>query len=285
MSPNEETSRHFYEHPAFKGTAAVVALVAAALALIGPLSGVFDDLFPDSPPPVSWVEVVLDTSVAMEKEFDGQTMLEAAAASIGKTVKELENEGLGLRRTATSCKGRSEQLVELDSGHAEEVTEEAMSQRPRGKASIVDAIVGGLQEFKREPIANRGPASRRLLVFTAGVSQCGEEDLEEEMTEALKEADISQSSEVEVVALGRSGSDGAQPGPSANGGNEAREEEAESMVSPLSAPLEDSGLGVTVYEPESARELDELSEDIGARASRANEILEEERDNGFYEQQ
>lgn len=40
-----------------------------------------------------------------------------------------------------------------------------------------------------------------------------------------------------------------------------------------------------MYEPESVRELGQLSEDIGARTSRANEILEEERDNGFYEQQ
>lgn len=253
----------FYESRAFKGTAAVVALVAAILALVGPLKGVVADLFP-SEEPVSWVEVVLDTSSAMEKEFDGETRLEAATRAIQKAVKELHNEGLGLRRTATSCEGESEQLVDLDSGHTESVVAEAQKLHPQGESSIVDAVVGGLEEFKREPIASRGPESRRLLVFTAGVSECSGGNLGEEIGEALEGAEISKASKVELIALGAS-----------------EEEQAE---------LEDFETVLKKYAnvkldiPENGEELDEIAEEAGESASGANETLEAEKEAGFYEQ-
>jgi von Willebrand factor type A domain len=255
----------FYEHRAFQGTVAVVALATAVLALVGPLKGVVDDLFPTTEP-VSWVEVVLDTSSAMEKGFDGETRLEAASQAIEKAVKELDNSGLGLRRTATSCDGESEQLVGLGSDHTDEVISEAQSLSPVGDSSIVDAVIGGLEEFNREPMASRGPESRRLLVFTAGVSECSSGDLGEEVAEALESADISKSgSKLELIALGASG-------------------EEKTQLAEFEEEL-DEYAKVKVYTPENSEELNSVAEEASESANRADENLEEEKEAGFYEQE
>lgn len=261
---NGEKKPPFFERRTFQGTAAVVALATAILALIGPLRGIVNDLFPTTEP-VSWVEVVLDTSSAMEKGFGGETRLEAATAAIEKAVKELDNTGLGLRRTATSCEGKSKQLVGLDDGNAGEVIDEAQSLSPEGSASIVDAVVGGLEEFNQEPIASRGPQSRRLLVFTAGVSECSDGNLGEEVAEALESADISESSKLELIALGASGEERAQ----LEGFEAALEEYAQ----------------VKVYTPDTKEELDSVAEEAGESAGTAEENLEGEREDGFYPQE
>jgi hypothetical protein len=263
VNSGEETTPPFYERRLFQGTAAVVALAAAVLALMGPLKSVIDELFP-STKPVSWVEVVLDTSSAMGREFDGETRLQAASQAIEKAVKELDNSGLGLRRTATSCDGESEQLVDLAGGHSDKVIAEARQLHPQGSSSIVDAVIGGLEEFQREPIASRGPASRRLLVFTAGVSDCSSGNVGEEIAEALSGADISQSSKVELIALGASGEEKDQL------------EEFETAL--------DGVANVKLYTPEDQSELNDVAEEAGEQASATDERLETEREAGFYEQ-
>jgi von Willebrand factor type A domain len=259
----DKKSPPFYESRTFQGTVAVVALVTALLALVGPLKGVVGDLFPEGEEPVSWVEVVLDTSSAMEAEFDGETKLEAAAGAIQKAVKELDNEGLGLRRTAPSCEGQSKQLVGLDSGHADDVIDEAQSLQPEGESNIVDAVVGGLQEFKREPIASRGPESRRLLVFTAGVSECSDGNLGEEIKEELEGAEISKSSKVELIALGAS-------------------EEEKAQLEEFETALE--GVAhVQIQLPENSEELEGVAEEAGENAGSTNSNLEEEQADSYEE--
>jgi von Willebrand factor type A domain len=252
----------FYEHRTFQGTAAVVALATAILALVGPLKGIVADLFPTTEP-VTWVEVVLDTSAAMEKGFDGETRLQAAVGAVEKSIKELDNSGLGLRRTATSCAGESKQVVSLGGGHADDVIEEAEDLRPQGDGSIVDAVVGGLEQFQSEPMASRGPESRRLLVFTAGVSECPG-NLGEEISEALESADISAASKVELIALGASAEE---------------EEELKEFEAVLD---EQAGAHVRLYTPTNREELDDDAVEAGGNANTAEENLEAEREAGFY---
>jgi hypothetical protein len=255
----------FYERRTFQGTAAVVALATAVLALVGPLKGIVDDLFPTTEP-VTWIEVVLDTSSAMEKGFDGETRLEAATQAIEKSVKELDNSGLGLRRTATSCEGESEQLVGLGSDHTGEVISEAQNLSAAGDSSIVDAVIGGLEEFNREPMASRGPESRRLLVFTAGVSECSSGNLGEEVAEALESANVSKSgSKLELIALGASGEERAQLA------------EFETELGEYAK--------VKVYAPKTSEELNSVAEEASESANTADENLEEEKESGFYEQE
>jgi von Willebrand factor type A domain len=262
--PDGERNPPFYESRTFKGAAAVVTLATAVLALIGPLNGVVGALFPSGEKPVSWVEVVLDTSAAMEASFGGKSKLEAANGAIAKAVKELDNEGVGLRRSATSCDAKSEQLVDLAAGHNDEVIDEAQSQQPKGDASIVDAIVGGLEEFRREPMASGNPGSRRLLVFTAGVNECSHGDLAAEIAEELEGADVSKASKVEVFALGASSEE------------ERRLEEFKSALGEYA--------NVKLHTPESTRELNGEAEAAAESVSGTTEQLEEERQDGLYPQ-
>ncbi len=264
MGESEKSQPPFYERRAFQGTAAIVALATALLALVGPLKGVVDDLFP-STEPVTWVEVVLDTSEAMDEEFDGVTKLEAANQAIQKAVKELDNSGLGLRRTATTCGGESEQVVPLGGDHGDDVVEEARELRPEGESSIVDAVVGGLEEFNREPMASRGPKSRQLLVFTTAAGECSDDDLAEELKETLEGADISAASRVELIALGASS---------------AEKQQLEEFKVALGERA-----NVDLYTPEDTEELNDVATKVGAQTDAVDEVLEEQREDGLYPQE
>lgn len=263
VGDDEKSNVPFYERRAFQGTAAIVALATALLALVGPLKGVVDELFP-STEPVTWVEIVLDTSAAMEEEFDGVTKFEAANEAIRKAIKELDNSGLGLRRTATTCDGRSEQVVPLGGDHGDDVIDEARDLRPEGESSIVDAVVGGLEQFNREPMASRGPESRQLLVFTTAAGECSDDDLAKELEETLEGADISQSSRVELIALGTSSTEREQ-------------------LQEFKAALGERA-NVDLYTPEDTEELNDVASEAAAQTDAVNEVLEDEREAGLYPQ-
>jgi len=258
-----EQRKPFYERRGFQGTTAVVALVTALIALAGPLNSLVKGLFPSSPQPVSWVQVVLDTSDAMAKDFEGETRLEAAVGAIEKTVKELDNEGLGLRRTAVDCKGESKQLVALGADHAAAVVDEAKGLQPEGKASIVDAVVGALDEFNGEPMARGRPESRRLFVFMAGTDGCYGDDLSKELAIALEGANISKASRVEMIALGASDEEVAQ-------------------LDALKAVLKEYA-HVEVQAPQNGEELDEFAESAGESVGETSEQIEEEKANNYEE--
>lgn len=211
MSSPEQDRQPFYEHRAFKGIAAVVALVTALVALAGPLGKALDGLSSDPPERTAWTQIVLNTSSAMGQGFgDGdETELEAAVAGVAKAVKELDNAGVGLRGTSADCEDESRKLIDLADGDAEEVVNAAKRERPAGNASIVDAILGGLDEFNREPMRSQGPEAKSLFVFTTNSPSCPWDDPTGEVERRLSEADHKRYGSVEVFALTSAGEDGA----------------------------------------------------------------------------
>lgn len=280
MSSPEQSRQPFYEHRAFKGTAAVVALVTALVALVRPVGNVLDSLSSETPQRTAWVQVVLDTSAAMGQEFgDGnQTRLAAAASAIQKAVKELDNSGVGLRGTSITCKGESKPLVDLASGDPQKVIDAASEQRPRGKASIVDAILGGLNEFNREPMQGQSPKSRSLFVFTAGSRVCPWDDPTGEVQRRLDEAHRERFGSVEVFALTSAGDQGTFTSMSM-GGPQAQMVALETVAS-SSAELDalKSLLGpkAKIHRVTSTAELYEQAEEAGEGALEAVEQTEEE---------
>lgn len=202
MSPVQGTKRPFYDHPLFKGTAAVVALLGAVLALTGQLGEAIDNLVPDPQKKTVWTEVVLDTSAEMGEGFGdgGGTRLESAIEGVAKAVKELDNTNVGLRTTSTTCEGESRPLVDLAEGTPDEVIKRAKAQQPDGRASIADAVVGGLEEFNREPMREHGAKSRRLLVFTTDSEPCEWDQLLADEVEARLKR-IAKVGDIEVLAL------------------------------------------------------------------------------------
>jgi len=200
----------FWERGWFKGVVAVVGLVAAVWALVGAprLWDVVADAL-SSDPPVSYTEVVLDTSSAMGEDFagKGETKLDAAARAIRQTVGELDNEGLALRRTGSDCGGSSELVVDFGSDQADEVASTAQKQQPSGSPNLTGAVIAALDDFKTPGRSDGPPSTRRVLVFTAGVDECFEGDAVEKIGAELEGAEISKSSSLTLIALKSSGQD------------------------------------------------------------------------------
>jgi len=273
----------FYERRLFQGTAAAVALVTAVLALRGQLADLFDDLFPSKPPPVSWVEVVLNTSSVMGEHFgkNHKTRLASAARGIAKAVKELDDSGVGLRRTPASCEGESEPLVDLADGNADEVISKAQRQHPTGNASIVDAVAAALNEFDREPIDRGAPKSRSILIFTTPSERCPYDDAGK-IEDILAKTPPRHIPGVEVFELAPEGEEQAsgslqagqpQSRLAAFGGIEGGGTELEAVVTALSQYTEPH-----VHSVGSPEELDAAAENVGKEAVKTAEQLEEQRE-------
>ncbi len=194
----------FWERGWFKGAVAVIGLVAAVWALVGAprLWDVVTDAF-STDPPVSYTEVVLDTSSAMGESFEaeGETKLDAAARAIRQSVAEFDNEGLALRRTSSSCGGRSELVVDFHADQAEEVARAAQEQQPGGTPNLTQAVIAALEDFKTTERSSGPPSSRRVLVFTAGVDECFQGDVAKKIKAELAGAEISKASSFTLIAL------------------------------------------------------------------------------------
>lgn len=172
-----EASRPFYERRWFKGTAAVVGLLGATFALIGPpkLWDVVHDLvWPDLPP--SNTEYVLDASAGMGDAFGAEeesTKLSAAARTIGRSVGPLEHEGLALRRFGGPCEETGELLVDFSGGHNAEVSDAAADQEAGGRSNLAGAVIAAIDDFND---GDRFPAdqtfTKRIVVVTGTVDEC-----------------------------------------------------------------------------------------------------------------
>jgi hypothetical protein len=282
---DDKKSPPFYERRLFQGTAAVVALVTAVLALEGQLGNLFHDLFPSKPPAASWSEVVLDTSAAMGKHFGGrrETKLESAAQAVKTTVGELDNAGVGLRRPPTSCEGSSEQLVDLADGRSDQVVSEARHQKARGNSSIIGAIRGALHEFDQDPMRNGGSKSRHLYVFTTAAPSCPLDDPAGEVHALLKKARHGEPVGMDVFALGpaqlesaEASSRSAQPRLelAAFGGSE----EEVTALEALQSGLEEENARMDFHSVENPKELYAEAENVGKEAVKTAEQLEEQRE-------
>jgi hypothetical protein len=203
VSTGEERGS-FWERGWFKGVVAVVGLVAAIWALIGAprLWDVVADAF-STDPPVSYTEVVLDTSSAMGEDFegDGETKLDAAVRAIRQSVGELGHEGLALRRTGSSCGEPSELIVDFASDHADEVTNKAQEQQPGGSPNLTTAVIAALDDFKTKERSEGPPSTRRVLIFTAGIDECFEGDVARKIKSELEGAEVSRASTITLIAL------------------------------------------------------------------------------------
>lgn len=278
MDPVEQTRQPFYEHRAFKGTAAVVALATALIALVGPLRNAVDGLSPEPTARTAWVQVVLNTTAAMGTGFgegDG-TRLDAAVSAVAKAVKELDNSAVGLRSTSARCTGESRRLIDLANGDSQEVIDSAKEQRPKGEASIVDAILGGLDEFNREPMRSHGPESRTLFVFTAASESCPWEDPTGEVERMLEEADPKRFGAIEVFALRPDDEQSAAAAPSTPGPRMVALETFVENDAELDVLEDLLGPDAQIHSVSGPAELYEQAEEAGEAVLETTERAEEE---------
>lgn len=271
----------FYERRLFQGTAAVVALVAAVLALGKPIKSLIDELSPDQPKHVSWTEVVLNTSAVMGEHFGGkdETRLTSAGHAIEKRVKELGNSGVGLRTTPASCEGNSEQLVGLANGTPDEVTSEAQRQHATGNSSIIDAIDGALNDFERKPMSMGKEKRKNIIVFTAGSARCPYDEVSK-IEDTLAAMEPKHIPGVEFFQLTAEGEGQAAAGARtrrpqselvASSGLDGEGAELEAITAVLSKYTQPR-----VHRVASPEELYEEAEAAGKEAAKTEERLEEE---------
>jgi hypothetical protein len=252
-SETPETGGPFYEERWFQGTVAVVGLVSAIWALGGlPRPwGIIGDLFAEEATALSHTEIVLDTSAAMDGQFEGdETKFDAALRAIGQAGGR-DDEGLALRRTSADCGGGDELLVDFGTDNKEEVLESAGKQQPEGKSNIVNAVVEAVGDFRNEREFKGPRSTRRVLVFTSGQDECFEGDVAGKIKAELEEAEVSAS--FTLIALKASGEDLQQ-------------------LEELKSALQSADAYVETRAPDSSEELEEA---IGEVNEEADEAIEE----------
>jgi hypothetical protein len=170
-----EGPRPFYEERWFQGTAAVLGLVTAVFALVGPpkLWDVIRDALASELPPDN-TQYILDASAAMEAEFGAdETKLLAAARTIADAVEGREGVGLALRRFGGACGEPGDLLVDFGDDRAVEIAEVAGEQEASGESNLVNAVVAAIDDYSDVDRFPRDPGfERRIVVVTGSADGC-----------------------------------------------------------------------------------------------------------------
>jgi Ca-activated chloride channel homolog len=164
----------FYERRWFQGAVAVVGLVGAVAALIGPpkLWDVIADLF-SSEPPTSYTEIVLDSSTGMSAPFEeGATKLDAAVSAVETFVAPFENEGLALRVYGGNCDESGELVVDFGDDRADEVAGAAGELEPGGSANFANAVIAAIDDFANREQFPDSDVRRRVLILAGSDDGC-----------------------------------------------------------------------------------------------------------------
>jgi hypothetical protein len=144
---------------------AVSLIGATVVAVVGYLTR------PAEPVSVN-IELILDTSEAMERKFGGSTRFRAAIAELLDFVGPRDADNLALWTSGGSCgDDGTEEVVPFGQQNSDEIQAVLRGLRPQGPANIGDAIVEATGTFS-DP--DRFPAGvpKNVLLFTAGRDTC-----------------------------------------------------------------------------------------------------------------
>jgi len=160
----------FYERRWFHGTAAVVALVGAVVAVVGPLRGAISDLFSSSPPRIE-TEVVFDGGAAMNAKYrsSGETKLDFARRDLARYVVPFTNEGLALRVFGGTCGQKGSLVVGFGAGHGDDVTKAVDRLRQgQGSSDLFTAVGAAVDDFTCVP----SDTVKRVIVYVGAIDNC-----------------------------------------------------------------------------------------------------------------
>lgn len=166
----------FYESRWFKGTAAVVGLLAAIWAFFAiPKPGdALRDLTAEAKLPLSNTAIVLDRSAAMEKSFGDGTKLEAAREAIAKYAASTVDGGLSLRETGGGCLSEEDPVVGPGANHSDDVREAVAGVEPGGTSNVIHTVRRAIDEFSSDERFHRAGSTQRIVVFMGGEDKCAE---------------------------------------------------------------------------------------------------------------
>jgi hypothetical protein len=164
--------------PVITGVAASL-IVATVVAVVGSLTR--------APRPQNVnIEIILDTSEAMEKKFGESTRFRAAIAEMLDFVETRDADNLALWTSGGSCGDEgTEEVVSFGQQNSDEIQAALRELRPQGPANLGDAIVEATGTFN-DP--ERFPAGipKNVILVTAGRDTC-EDDYVGAIEDRLRE--------------------------------------------------------------------------------------------------
>lgn len=189
MEEFEQQKPPFYERRGFQGAVAIVGLLTAVWALSGaPKPWQVASEITASTVTLSNTEIILDASAKTAAPFGAETKLQAAERAVGQYATPLNTEGIALRRAGGSCAEAGELVVGFGADHGEEVAREALTQEPRGKANVANAVRAAIDEF--EGAGYKAPdTTERIVIFMSGEDECSA-DPAVEIRDALDHSEV-----------------------------------------------------------------------------------------------
>ncbi|HET7416390.1 MAG TPA: hypothetical protein VFJ61_02030 [Solirubrobacterales bacterium] len=174
LEDERESHRSFYERSSFKAIVAVVGLLSAVWAFLGPPSPfqAAKELTKADPLPYRNVEVILDASSRMGEPFGDATKLDVAAEAVGRWAAGGEGVGLALRRAGGACDEPTDPVVGFDDGQSAKVTEAAKGLEPGGAANWGLAVRSAIGDFSGAEFQRPG-SENQIVIFVGGNDQCG----------------------------------------------------------------------------------------------------------------
>jgi VWA domain-containing protein len=150
--------------PVATGVAASL-IVATVVAVVGFLTR--------SPGPLHVnIEIILDTSAAMEKKFGGSTRFRAAIAEMLDFVEPRDADNLALWTSGGSCGDEgAEEVVPFGQRNSDEIQAALRGLRPQGPANIGDAVVEATGTFS-DPERFPAGVQKNVILLTAGRDTC-----------------------------------------------------------------------------------------------------------------
>jgi hypothetical protein len=128
-----------------------------------------------APPPIMSQEIVLDTSLGMNENFDGKpSKLQAAVDALHRRILPRED-NLALRTFGGTCRQDDESrlLVGFGTNRRGRIESASTGLVPRGDATLASAVISALSDIT--PLPN----TRRVVVLTGHPDKCDEEAIRE----------------------------------------------------------------------------------------------------------
>jgi hypothetical protein len=121
------------------------------------------------------IELILDTSKVMGREFGKTTRFEAAIAELLEIVEPRDAENLSLWTSGGSCGPEgTEEVVPFGQNNSDEIRAALRELEPQGEANLGDAIVTATSAFS-DPDRFPADVQKNVMVLTAGKDTCDDD--------------------------------------------------------------------------------------------------------------
>lgn len=172
--------------------APLITAVAAPLLVAGIIALIRELIKPEEPVDVN-IELILDTSKIMGREFGKTTRFEAAIDQVVEIVGPRDADNLALWTSGGSCGPEgTQEVVPFGQNNSDEIRAALEELEPQGEANLGDAIVTATSAFS-DPDRFPADVGKNVIVLTAGKDTCDDDyvdKIESRLGEVGEEVDV-----------------------------------------------------------------------------------------------